>query len=78
MLDQLVDEFYPLLAEKNLNCQLHMEEQITIRGDADKLARVFDNLLRNAINYSYETVSYTHLDVYKRQVKYYQQWLRQA
>ncbi len=54
MLDQLVDEFYPLLAEKNLNCQLHMEEQITIRGDADKLARVFDNLLRNAINYSYE------------------------
>ncbi|MGN1080945.1 MAG: sensor histidine kinase, partial [Acutalibacteraceae bacterium] len=28
--------------------------EIIISADADKLARVFDNLFRNAVNYSYE------------------------
>lgn len=53
MLSQLADEFYPLLAEKNITCEVSIQPDIYIMGDADKLARVFDNVLRNAINYSY-------------------------
>lgn len=53
MLSQLADEFYPLFAEKNITCKVSIQPDIFIIGDADKLARVFDNVLRNAINYSY-------------------------
>ena len=52
MLQQMVDEFYPLLEEKGMSCQVQTAEGMTLMGDPDKLARVFDNLLRNAINYS--------------------------
>lgn len=54
LLGQVADEFYPLLAEKNLAIETDIEEGLVLYGDADKLARVFDNLLRNAVNYSYE------------------------
>ena len=54
MLEQLVDEFYPLLASKNMKISLHMDENIVINGDRDKLARVFNNLLKNAVSYGYE------------------------
>lgn len=53
MLNQMVDEFYPILVENNLTARVEAESEIIIIGDADKLARVFDNLLRNAISYSY-------------------------
>ena len=52
MLEQLCDEFYPILAQKNLRCETSLPKQLPYLGDGDKLARVFDNLLRNAINYS--------------------------
>lgn len=55
MLNQLADEFYPLLSEKDINCKIEIQSNIIMYGDGDKLARVFDNLLRNAINYSYES-----------------------
>ena len=53
MLDQMADEFYPLFSAKHLSCHLDLPEQLVLMGDGDKLARVFDNVLRNAINYSY-------------------------
>lgn len=53
MLNQLVDEFYPQLKEHNLTCQVEVPPKLTFYGDGDKLARVFDNLIRNAVNYSY-------------------------
>lgn len=53
MLEQLADELYGVLQEKNLVCEVHVEENLVIYGDTDKLARVFDNLLRNAIAYCY-------------------------
>ncbi len=54
MLMQIADEFYPVLEEKRLRIQLFVPPQLMITGDADKLMRVFDNLLRNAAGYSYE------------------------
>lgn len=54
MLEQIVFEFQPMLAEKNLRCALHAAPDLMIKCDVDKMQRVFDNLLRNAVNYSYE------------------------
>ena len=52
LLEQLTDEFYPLFAEKDLRCETTIAHHLVVRGDPDKLARVFDNVLRNAVNYS--------------------------
>jgi len=54
MLEQIVYEFKPMLAEKNLKCTLNCSSDIMIKCDANKMQRVFDNLLRNAVNYSFE------------------------
>lgn len=53
MLRQVASEFEPILAEKELTCRLELPEKLEYSCDAAKLARVFDNLLRNAANYSY-------------------------
>lgn len=54
LLEMLLYEFRPMLQEKKLHYTLHVEEQIMMKCDADKIQRVFDNLLRNAILYSFE------------------------
>lgn len=53
MLVQMTDEFYPILSAHNNMVQLQVEEGLVIYGDAEKLARVFNNILKNAIAYSY-------------------------
>lgn len=53
MLEQLADESYAVLADKNQTCSIHTDDGLIVSGDPDKLARVFENLLRNAISYSY-------------------------
>lgn len=53
MLDQVTNEFLPVLAEKSLTWHTEIAPNIELLCDPDKLARVFDNLVRNAINYSY-------------------------
>ena len=53
MLEQLASEFHPILAERELRWSLNIAPDIMLAGDADKLARAFDNLIRNAVNYSY-------------------------
>lgn len=53
MLEQTVFEFGPMLSEKELTCTLDLPEDLEYLCDPDKLQRVFDNLLRNAVNYSY-------------------------
>lgn len=53
MLEQITSEFDPVLAEKDLHWQLAIGENVEILCDPDKLERVFDNLIRNAVNYSY-------------------------
>ena len=53
MLEQISFEFHPILAEKDLKLETEIKPNVEILCDPDKLARVFDNLLRNAVNYSY-------------------------
>ena len=53
LLEQLIFEFQPMLQEKGLQCSLHAPENLFFRCDPDKIQRVFDNLLRNAIIYSF-------------------------
>lgn len=54
LLEQLTYEFKPMLLEKNLECRLEIAPDTMICCDVDKIQRVFDNLLRNAVNYSFE------------------------
>ena len=54
LLEQLIYEFQPMLKEKNLHCHLNIADDTMLRCDADKIQRVFDNLLRNAVLYSFE------------------------
>lgn len=65
MLLQLSDELYGVLQEKKLSCELITEEELEICGDPDKLARVFDNILRNAIAYCYEETVIT-IDAHRK------------
>ena len=53
MLEQITYEFLPVLSEKGLSWQLDIQPEIQMNCDPDKLQRVFDNLIRNAVNYSY-------------------------
>ncbi|HWT75038.1 MAG TPA: vancomycin resistance histidine kinase VanS [Mobilitalea sp.] len=59
MLEQITYEFKPMLAEKSLSCVINAEPNIMIKYDVNKMQRVFDNLIRNAINYSFpgETIT---------------------
>ena len=59
MLQQVVSEFQPILAEKGLSCRLDLPERLIGDCDPDKLARVFDNLLRNACHYSFSDTEVT-------------------
>ncbi|MBS6218353.1 MAG: HAMP domain-containing histidine kinase [Clostridiales bacterium] len=52
LLEQIADEFYPIFAEKELRCTTEIGHHLVVLGDPDKLVRVFDNVLRNAVNYS--------------------------
>lgn len=52
MLAQIIDDFYPTLSELNKKIELNNEQQIMLVADPDKLGRVFNNLIKNAINYS--------------------------
>lgn len=54
MLEQIIDDFYPTLRELNKSIKLNYEEKININADPDKLSRVFNNLIKNAISYSKE------------------------
>ena len=68
MLIQMTDEFYPILTAHGNTIRLDLysrqegrerkgpddsEENVTVYADSEKLARVFNNILKNAIAYSY-------------------------
>lgn len=53
MLEQMTSEFEPILAEKDLAWHREIAPDVEFFCDRDKMERVFDNLIRNAVNYSY-------------------------
>lgn len=53
MLQQMADEFYPMLVSSGKQIVVEGQDGIFLWGDADKLARVFNNILKNAIAYSF-------------------------
>ena len=53
MLLQMAEEFYPILTPGGKSVRLDVPEDLSLYGDPDKLARVFDNILKNAAAYSY-------------------------
>ncbi len=50
--EQVAFEFGPMLAEKNIVCETHLAPEVCIVCDPDKIERVLDNLLKNAVSYS--------------------------
>ncbi len=48
----MTDEFYPLLHAHGNTIKLQVDENMTVYGDSVKLARVSNNILKNAIAYS--------------------------
>ncbi|MEW9094434.1 MAG: HAMP domain-containing sensor histidine kinase [Clostridiaceae bacterium] len=59
MLFQMADEFYPMLSEKKQEVMVEAEDIIMFFGDPDKLARVFNNVFKNAIAYGNENSKIT-------------------
>lgn len=54
MVEQILYEFKPLFLQKGLEYQLDAAPDIMVSCDVEKMERVFDNLIKNAINYSFE------------------------
>ena len=46
MLQQMADEFYPILTPQRKQVSINVPDGLTLWGDADKLARVFNNILK--------------------------------
>mgnify|MGYP001559967082 CR=1 FL=1 len=53
-LEQLAEELYPLLKDKNLKIDIDVHSGMKIYADGSLIARVLNNLLKNAIAYSYK------------------------
>ena len=53
MLMQMTEEFYPILSAHGNEIKLETEENLHIDADPDRMARVFNNILKNAVAYSY-------------------------
>ncbi len=51
LLNQLNEELYPVFEQNHLTSRLNVAEDLPILGDGELLARVFENLLSNAIRY---------------------------
>ncbi len=52
MIEQIVDDFYPLLKENNKEIKIKSDEKVILNADSNQLARVFNNVIKNAIFYS--------------------------
>ncbi|MEH7237630.1 sensor histidine kinase [Bacillus sp. JJ1562] len=54
LLNQLMEELYPVFEKNHLKSRMNCATHLYIMGDGDLLARVFENLLTNAIRYGYD------------------------
>ena len=53
LLSQVTDELYPALSARGNTARVSAGDGLVVTGDPEKLARVFNNLLKNAAAYSY-------------------------
>lgn len=67
LLEQLIDEFYPVFEEKEMEC--HYETSLSsciIEADGDLIARLFENLINNATKYGADgkriNIDFTHTE----------------
>jgi Signal transduction histidine kinase len=76
LLEQLIFEFQPMFNQKNITCECQIPKDLMLKCDPNKMQRVFDNLLRNAVNYSFHN-STIHIDV-KQDDKIHMTFLNQG
>jgi len=53
LLEQVMSEFLPIMSEKSLIWSAALDPKLKLEGDVNLLERILDNLIRNAIAYSY-------------------------
>jgi PAS domain S-box-containing protein len=49
---EIVSDFKPLIAEKNLSMNLALADESIVYGDAERIRQVFSNLIENSIKFS--------------------------
>ncbi|MBP2241563.1 signal transduction histidine kinase [Cytobacillus eiseniae] len=54
LLNQLIEELYPAFEKSHLIARINSHPHLLIFADGDLMARVFENLLTNAIRYGYD------------------------
>lgn len=59
LIAQVIDEIYPTLSANGNTAVFTAEDNLSVNADPEKLARVFNNLLRNAASYSYPQTEIT-------------------
>ena len=52
LIDQQINGFFPLMEKRNIKAEVQLPDEMEVEADYDKLLRLFDNLMRNAITYS--------------------------
>lgn len=65
MTQQILSEFYPLLKEKKLTFKTDIEKDLFVSIDGNKIERVLDNIIRNAIIYAFPSTSIS-VNVFKK------------
>lgn len=62
LIEQLADEFYPITEAKGLSIEFEYTKAVTIKADGNKIGRAFENIIRNAVNYIYNssTIKISH------------------
>lgn len=59
LLEQMKEEFYPIMSKKQQNIDILVDDKIVIYADSNKIARVFNNILKNAFYYGDEKTTIT-------------------
>lgn len=70
MLEQLVDAFYPIVQKQKKEINLEVKDATFIYADSDKLGRVLNNILKNALAYSYEKTTIQIKEYTKNDILY--------
>lgn len=59
LFEQMREEFYPIVSQKDQYIDIQIDEKLQIYADSQKIARVFNNILKNAYHYGDEKTQIT-------------------